>query len=85
MPLPFSDNYGVIIMGIAEVIPKQQLETFELFGYLDDFPDRMIMMITAWSRHSETLHRIELSTCRRLKSRTLRAALVNCRDAGKVW
>ncbi|KAG0263503.1 hypothetical protein BGZ95_003783 [Linnemannia exigua] len=76
MPQPFMDNKGVTMMSLAEVIPPQQLKTFEIFGYLDDFPDRMI---AAWTRHSETLQRIELSNCRRLTSATLRTAVMNCR------
>ncbi|KAG0379423.1 hypothetical protein BGX24_000446 [Mortierella sp. AD032] len=76
MPQPFMDSKGVTMMALAEAIPPQQLKTFELFGYLDDFPGRMI---AAWTRHSETLQKIELSNCRRLASATLRTAVMNCR------
>ncbi|KAF9116009.1 hypothetical protein BGW39_002860, partial [Mortierella sp. 14UC] len=70
------DSKGVTMMALAEAIPAQQLETFELFGYLDESPDRMM---AAWTRHSETLHTIELSRCRRLTSATLRTAVMTCR------
>lgn len=75
MPNPFRDNKGATMMSIMEAIPGQQLKTFKLFAYLDHFPDRLR---AAWTRHSETLRRIELTSCRTLASAVLRAVLTNC-------
>ncbi|KAF9142646.1 hypothetical protein BG015_000714 [Linnemannia schmuckeri] len=77
MPRPFWDNKGVTIMATMEAIPSQQLTSFELFAYLDYFPDRLV---AAWTRHSETLQTIKLTSCRTLASAALRTALVNCRS-----
>ncbi|KAF9088347.1 hypothetical protein BGX23_007422 [Mortierella sp. AD031] len=81
MPMPFQDNKGVTVMSIMEAIPPQQLRTFSLYVYLDDHPNRMM---AAWTRHSETLQTIELMDCRRLKSSTLRTALMNCRTLERL-
>ncbi|KAG9071831.1 hypothetical protein KI688_006047 [Linnemannia hyalina] len=76
VPQPYRDNKGVTVMSMMEVIPGQQLKTFELFAYLDYFPNRMM---AAWTRHSETLQRIKLDNCRTLASAVLRTAVMNCR------
>ncbi|KAF8936184.1 hypothetical protein BGZ47_009624 [Haplosporangium gracile] len=77
MPRPFLDNKGVTIMAMMQAIPAQQLKTFVLFAYREYFPDRLV---AAWTRHSETLQRIELTSCRTIASTALRTALVNCRS-----
>ncbi|KAF9123362.1 hypothetical protein BGX30_001491 [Mortierella sp. GBA39] len=75
MPQPFGDNKGATIMSIMEAIPGQQLKTFKQFAYLDHSPDKLR---AAWTRHSKTLQRIELTSCRTLASAVLTAVLTNC-------
>lgn len=72
---PFGDNKGASMMSMMEAIPGQQLKSFQLFAYVDYFPDRLG---AAWTRHSETLQRIELTSCRTLASAVLRTVLTQC-------
>ncbi|KAF9335867.1 hypothetical protein BGZ91_010297 [Linnemannia elongata] len=72
---PFEDNKGASMMSMMEAIPGQQLKSFQLFAYVDYFSDRLR---AAWTRHSETLQRIELTSCRTLASAVLRTVLTQC-------
>lgn len=48
---PFEDNKGASMMSMMEAIPGQQLKTFQLFAYVDYFPDRLGLLGPDIRRH----------------------------------